>query len=317
MGGKENEKEEFSPEINLLDPNKPYFYSEDEQITGVSVKPPYPPEIKAGDLVRDLLSKYETKSPKMLNEFFIYRKAFVQAFKKQKLKPKMTQVSSLASTSWHSESTDVKNAYRKIAREAEQLYINERKKRQQSKTTDKMQTSDSEVTSTPISSGSNYPVVSNPSHRTVVSVQPGSFISIKSPTHTNLQFLDTNASSAFNGSYEQTCPTSFEDATDYYSELTTEPMYTQDQQPIMHHGTSIQTTNANFNLRYQSIYSGNPLPTEGYYTFNTKNTSYNSNTSGTQYPYSQTSTQSLSSHNMLDYSNGGGPLGRPPVNENK
>ncbi|CAG8804800.1 16813_t:CDS:1, partial [Racocetra persica] len=74
----------------------PYFYSEDGQIIP---ELPYPYEIKVDDLVKDLLSKYETKSPKMLNEFFIYRKAFVQKFKKQKLRPKMTQVSSLASTS--------------------------------------------------------------------------------------------------------------------------------------------------------------------------------------------------------------------------
>ncbi|CAG8687652.1 3766_t:CDS:1 [Racocetra fulgida] len=217
----------------------------------------------------------------------------------------MTQVSSLASTSWHSESNDVKNAYRKIAREAEQLYINERKRRQQQKTIDKIQTSESKVTSTSISSGSTYPVISSPSHNTVVNVTPRPLIDFKP----NLQVLDTNASSAFNGSYEQTCPTSLEE--NYYSNPI---MYIQDPQPIMQqHGTSIPTTNANFNIQYQLIYSGNPLPTEERYhrTFNTKNSLYNSNISGTQYPYTQTSNQALNSHNISDYINGGGPLGSP------
>ncbi|CAG8657225.1 25226_t:CDS:1 [Racocetra persica] len=294
MSGEENGKGAFSTELNLLDPNRPYFFSEDEQIIP---KLPYPPEIKADDLVRDSLSKYETKSPKMLNEFFIYRKAFVQEFKKQRLRPKMTQVSSLASTSWHSESNDVKNAYRKIAREAEQLYINERKRRQQLKINDKIQTSESEVTSTSISSGSTYPVVSSPSHNTVT---PRPLIDFKP----NLQLLDTNASSAFNGSYGQT---SLEE--NYYSNPI---MYIQDPQP-MQHGASIPTTNANLNFQYQLIYSGNSLPTgEGYHrTFNTKNSLYNSNISGTQYPYTQTSNQALNSHNISDYINGGGPLGSP------
>ncbi|CAG8707349.1 2903_t:CDS:2 [Cetraspora pellucida] len=68
----------------------------------IIVKPPYPPTIKPRDLVNDLF-KIKSRTPKMLNEFFIYRKALVQELKKKKLRVKMTLVSSQASTYWHQE----------------------------------------------------------------------------------------------------------------------------------------------------------------------------------------------------------------------
>ncbi|CAG8583633.1 hypothetical protein C2G38_2039845 [Gigaspora rosea] len=249
----ENMNEPFSTDLNLIYQNKSSFYSEEDIPTELEL--PHPPEIKASELVKDLLSKYESKSPKMLNEFFIYRKAYVQAFKKQNLRPKMTQVSSLASASWHRESSDVKNAYRKIAREAEQLYMNERKKRQQrqqSQITDKMQTSDSEVTSTSTSPEPPYDPISSPSNNMSIinSASRPTFIDIK----TNNSFLNTssqdklsefsNASSAFNGSY------GYEN--NYYNVFMCTP---QDQQP--HHETSIPVTNGNFGPQYQPIISYN------------------------------------------------------------
>ncbi|CAG8715063.1 16457_t:CDS:1, partial [Dentiscutata heterogama] len=285
---KENMNEIFSTDLNLNDQNKSSFYSEDDIPTELELpKLPYPPEIKASELVRDLLLKYESKSPKMLNEFFIYRKAFVQAFKKEKLRPKMTHVSSLASASWHKESSDVKNEYRKIAREAEQLYINERKKRQQSQTTGKRQTSDSEITSTSTSPESTYDPVSGPSHNMVVNVAPEpSFIDAK-PDNSYLHISNqdkltefSNVSSVFNSSYG---PTSYEDTPNYYPEFTEQIMYTQNQQPMMHHETSIPLTNINFGLPYQPIIS------------------YNSSNSGTRYPYSHVSTQPLNSRKVSDY----------------
>ncbi|CAG8789865.1 24305_t:CDS:2 [Cetraspora pellucida] len=97
----------------------------------IIVKPPYPPTIKPRDLVNDLF-KIKSRTPKMLNEFFIYRKALVQELKKKKLRVKMTLVSSQASTYWHQETQQVKEAYRQLAREAERLYLQERRQSQQS-----------------------------------------------------------------------------------------------------------------------------------------------------------------------------------------
>ncbi|CAG8654360.1 2010_t:CDS:2 [Racocetra fulgida] len=77
----------------------------------IIVRPPYPPTIKPRDLVDDLL-KIKSRTPKMLNEFFIYRKALVQELKKKKLRVKMTLVSSQASAYWHQETQQVKEERR-------------------------------------------------------------------------------------------------------------------------------------------------------------------------------------------------------------
>ncbi|RIB14755.1 hypothetical protein C2G38_2094947 [Gigaspora rosea] len=90
--------------------------------TETLIKIPFPPTIKPDELVLDIL-KSKSKSPKMLNEFFIYRKVFVQELRKQNLKLKMTKASKLCSNSWHQASSNVKNEYRRLAREVEKLYI--------------------------------------------------------------------------------------------------------------------------------------------------------------------------------------------------
>ncbi|CAG8673558.1 16666_t:CDS:2, partial [Dentiscutata heterogama] len=86
------------------------------------VKLPFPPGIDPKDLVNDLLNS-KAQSPKMLNEFFIYRKVYVREIRKQNLRLKMTKVSKLASSSWYQEPSKVKNEYRRIAREVENEYI--------------------------------------------------------------------------------------------------------------------------------------------------------------------------------------------------
>ncbi|CAG8777109.1 16351_t:CDS:2, partial [Dentiscutata erythropus] len=87
----------------------------------ITTRPPFPPTIDPKDLVNDLF-KRKSQPPKMLNEFFIYRKAFVQELKKQRLRVKMTLVSSQASIYWHQETSQVKE---------ERMYMQEYKKRQQ------------------------------------------------------------------------------------------------------------------------------------------------------------------------------------------
>ncbi|CAG8670198.1 17642_t:CDS:2 [Cetraspora pellucida] len=105
--------------------------------TETHIKLPFPPTILPEDLVNDLL-KSKSQSPKMLNEFFIYRKVFVQELRKQKLRPKMTRASKLASISWHQESSNVKNEYRRLAREVEKLYQNARNERLRSQNKEKV-----------------------------------------------------------------------------------------------------------------------------------------------------------------------------------
>ncbi|CAG8459285.1 25587_t:CDS:1 [Racocetra persica] len=100
-----------------------------KSLTETHVKLPFPPTIVPKDLVDALLLKSKSQSPKMLNEFFIYRKVFVQELRKQKQRLKMTRASKLASSSWHSESPKVKNEYRRLAREVEKLYIDAMKER--------------------------------------------------------------------------------------------------------------------------------------------------------------------------------------------
>ncbi|CAG8480797.1 5269_t:CDS:1 [Scutellospora calospora] len=104
--------------------------------TDTLVKIPFPPTILAEDLVKHLL-KSKSQSPKMLNEFFIYRKVFVQELKKQNVKVKMTRASKLASASWYQESSIVKNEYRRLARKVENLFIIARNEKLQSQANEK------------------------------------------------------------------------------------------------------------------------------------------------------------------------------------
>ncbi|RGB21564.1 hypothetical protein C1646_600417, partial [Rhizophagus diaphanus] len=56
------------------------------------------------------------KSP---NAFLIYRKAFLNELNRQNHNLKMTDVSKLVSNYWKGEPDNVKDAYRKIAKEVE------------------------------------------------------------------------------------------------------------------------------------------------------------------------------------------------------
>ncbi|CAG8646679.1 1528_t:CDS:1 [Acaulospora morrowiae] len=102
------------------------------------IRPSFPPKICPKDLVINLL-RSKSRSPKMLNEFFIYRKAYVEECKKHKLRPKMTKVSSSASVAWHNEPPAVKDEYRRLARETENLYLKEIRQRSQSTTSKQVQ----------------------------------------------------------------------------------------------------------------------------------------------------------------------------------
>src|SRR6266498_4556845 len=87
---------------------------------------PFPPSITAQDIVlKRPSSKICSKSP---NAFFIYRKAYFDQLALLNQRFKMTDVSKLVSLNWKNERIEVKEAYKKIAREVE-WELNERRKR--------------------------------------------------------------------------------------------------------------------------------------------------------------------------------------------
>src|SRR5688572_5285359 len=76
---------------------------------------PFPPIIKASDIVdrrKPFPSRFKSKSP---NAFLIYRKAFLIELSHSKHNLRMTEVSKLVSKHWRSEPERVKDEYRKIA----------------------------------------------------------------------------------------------------------------------------------------------------------------------------------------------------------
>ncbi|KAF0469546.1 MATA-HMG [Gigaspora margarita] len=107
---------------NRIENPETFDYIKSSTEPPIKLKLPFPPTIKPEELVTNIL-KSKSQSPKMLNEFFIYRKVFVQELRKQNLKLKMTSASRMASDSWHKASSNIKNEYRRLAREVEKLYI--------------------------------------------------------------------------------------------------------------------------------------------------------------------------------------------------
>src|SRR3954451_14115050 len=91
------------------------------------IKLPFPPVIKASDIVdRRNPSKLKSKSP---NAFIIYRKAFLDHLSHiDNYNLKMTDVSKLVSKYWNNEPENVKNEYRRIAREVE-MELNEKREK--------------------------------------------------------------------------------------------------------------------------------------------------------------------------------------------
>jgi hypothetical protein len=91
-----------------------------------SIKLPFPPPITAQDIVlKRPNSKICSKSP---NAFFCYRKAYFDQLALLNQRFKMTDVSKLVSINWKNECIEVKEAYKKLAKEVE-WELNERRKR--------------------------------------------------------------------------------------------------------------------------------------------------------------------------------------------
>lgn len=92
------------------------------------ISPPFPPNIDPKELALELFNKGGKRTKKMLNEFFLFRKEFVRELKRQNFHPRQTKVSSLASASWHKQKPSVKDEYRRLAREVEQIFNMERQR---------------------------------------------------------------------------------------------------------------------------------------------------------------------------------------------
>ncbi|CAG8481713.1 16027_t:CDS:1 [Dentiscutata erythropus] len=79
------------------------------------IKPPFPPAIDPHDLITLLPNGKTSKAP---NAFLIYRKAFIDAARKDGYSLPMTVISTMASQSWMQESEIVKNEYKQLAKDA-------------------------------------------------------------------------------------------------------------------------------------------------------------------------------------------------------
>ncbi|CAG8487486.1 12704_t:CDS:1 [Dentiscutata erythropus] len=79
------------------------------------IKIPFPPEINSQDLVILHPDGHVSKTP---NAFMIYRKLFVETARKGGYNLPMNVISSMTSRSWEQEPEEVKNEYRRIAKEA-------------------------------------------------------------------------------------------------------------------------------------------------------------------------------------------------------
>ncbi|CAG8707208.1 hypothetical protein C2G38_2145108 [Gigaspora rosea] len=79
------------------------------------VQLPFPPKINPRDLV---ISHNDGRIPKPPNAFIIYRKMFVETARASGYNLPMNIISSMASRSWEQEFDEVKNEYKRIAKEA-------------------------------------------------------------------------------------------------------------------------------------------------------------------------------------------------------
>ncbi|KAF0473775.1 MATA-HMG [Gigaspora margarita] len=79
------------------------------------IKLPFPPKINSRDLV---ILHPDGRVHKTPNAFIIYRKLFVETARTSGYNLPMNIISSMASQSWEQESNEVKNEYKRIAKEA-------------------------------------------------------------------------------------------------------------------------------------------------------------------------------------------------------
>jgi hypothetical protein len=113
--------------ININELNQQYLTSSvNHMIVSETYHPmislPFPPTIEPKDLIVNKKSPQPNgKQSRAPNAFIIYRKAFVKAAREQGYILPMTAISSMASAAWEQENETVKEAYKRIAKDAHKL----------------------------------------------------------------------------------------------------------------------------------------------------------------------------------------------------
>lgn len=80
---------------------------------------PFPPTITARELISDKKDGKKAKKPP--NAFMIYRKVFSKVAKTHRFQQK--KISSLCSSSWKREPEEVKKVYRRLAHDADRIFL--------------------------------------------------------------------------------------------------------------------------------------------------------------------------------------------------
>ncbi|KAG9295527.1 hypothetical protein G9A89_000178 [Geosiphon pyriformis] len=109
-----------TPIQNSLTPRN---VSSSDKFQDFGIKFPLPSEITT-----EKLRKMAIKKKKPSNSFIIYRLEYIKEIKKRGLKPSMTQISSKVAEAWRREPKEVKDCYKKLARQNAKLITEARMK---------------------------------------------------------------------------------------------------------------------------------------------------------------------------------------------
>ncbi|RIA89795.1 hypothetical protein C1645_771423 [Glomus cerebriforme] len=100
----------------FINSNNPTIHNQVIDGTEPIIKLPFPPQIDPYDLIiKSQGGKIPSRSP---NAFIIYRKVYIETARSDGYNLPMTVISSMASKNWERECEDVKEEYRRLAKEA-------------------------------------------------------------------------------------------------------------------------------------------------------------------------------------------------------
>ncbi|RGB32572.1 hypothetical protein C1646_762729 [Rhizophagus diaphanus] len=85
------------------------------------VQLPFPPKITAREVISDKKNGRKAKKPP--NAFMIYRKVFSRELAKKNLRYQQKKISTLCSISWKQEPENVKQGYRRLAHDADKIFL--------------------------------------------------------------------------------------------------------------------------------------------------------------------------------------------------
>ncbi|CAB4391403.1 unnamed protein product [Rhizophagus irregularis] len=94
------------------------------------VRLPFPPKITAREVISDKKNGKKAKKPP--NAFMIYRKVFSRELAKKNLRFQQKKISTLCSISWKQEPENVKQGYRRLAHDADKIFLQDLQNHSQS-----------------------------------------------------------------------------------------------------------------------------------------------------------------------------------------